>query len=148
MTLYFEDFSVGQQFAHGGYTISKESAIAFAREYDPQYFHTDEAAAKDSLFGQLVVSGWQTAAISMRLKFLSGMGKAAGGLVGMGLEEVKWPRAVVPGDTLNTVITIAEVRPSKSKPAHGVVTYRIETFNQDDALVFTAVTAVLVARKN
>ena len=147
MPLYFEDFLVGQVFEQGGYTIGKDDAVAFAREYDPQYFHTDEQAAKASLFGRLVVSGWQTAAISMRLKAMSGMGQAAGGLIGLGLEKVKWPKAVIPGDTLRVRIEVTEVRPSASKPEYGVVSYRMDTFNQDDALVMTALTSVLVARK-
>ena len=145
--LYFEDLAPGQVFMHGGYTITKEHAIAFAKEYDPQYFHIDEEAAKDSMFGKLAVSGWQTAAISMRLKALSDLGKVHGGLIGAGLETVKWPRAVYPGDTLRAVIRILEKRLSKSRPAHGVVRYKMETFNQVDELVMEAVTSVLVARR-
>lgn len=147
MVLYFEDFSAGQVFEQGGYTISLASAVAFAREYDPQYFHVDEEAAKDSFFGRLVVSGWQTAAVSMRLKAMSGLGQAAGGLIGLGLEAVAWPRAVYPGDTLRVVIEVLAVRGSKSKPGHGVVSYRMDTFNQEDAMVMSAQTSVLVERK-
>lgn len=147
MTLYFEDFREGQHFAHGGYTISEEAAIAFAREYDPQYFHIDPEAAKHSLFGRLVVSGWQTAAVSMRLKALSGLGQAAGGLIGMGLEDVKWPLPVYPGDTLRVQITVTGLRESSKRPAHGIVQYRIETFNQHDQMVMTAMTAVLVGKR-
>ncbi|MBY0407493.1 MAG: MaoC family dehydratase, partial [Rickettsiales bacterium] len=143
--LYFEDFSPGQQFENGGYAISLESAVAFAREYDPQYFHVDEEAARDSFFGRLVVSGWQTAAVSMRLKALSGLGQIAGGLIGLGLEKVKWPRPVYPGDTLRVVITVLSVRESASKPGKGLVGYRMDTFNQHDALVMTAETTVMVA---
>lgn len=144
--LYFEDFAPGQQFSHGGYTISEADAIAFARAYDPQYFHIDPVAAHDSFFGRLVVSGWQTAAVSMRLK-AQAMADVAGGLIGLGLEEVKWPLAVLPGDTLRVLITVTGVRDSASKPGHGIVIYRMETFNQHDKLVMTALTSVLVQRR-
>ena len=145
--LYFEDFKPSQQFTQGGYTITEAEAIAFASHYDPQYFHTDAIAAQDSLFGKLVVSGWQTAAISMRLKALSELGQTSGGLIGLGLENVKWPAAVFPGDTLRVIITITGTRTSATKPNHGIVSYRMETFNQHNALVMTALTSVLVSRK-
>ncbi len=144
--LYFEDFAAGQQFSHGGYTIGEADAVAFAREYDPQFFHTDPVAAKDSFFGILVVSGWQTAAISMRLK-AQAMKDVAGGLIGLGLEAVKWPLAVVPGDTLRVLITVTGKRESASKPRYGIVSYRMETFNQNDQMVMTALTSVLTLRR-
>lgn len=146
--LHFEDFSAGQSFTAGGYTITKESAIAFAREYDPQYFHIDEEAAKASFFGGLAVSGWQTAAASMRLKVQTDLAKVAGGLIGMGLEKLKWPRPVYPGDTLRVVITITGTRVSNSRPSHGVVQYRVETYNQRDELVLEGGTAVMVPRRS
>src|SRR4051812_48271794 len=108
--LYFEDFSIGQQFPNGSFTFDKEQAIAFAREYDPQYFHIDEEAAKKSFFGALVVSGWQTAAVTMRLKAGSDLRKVAGGLIGLGHESLKWPRSVYPGDTVRIVVTIVDKR--------------------------------------
>jgi acyl dehydratase len=146
-TLHYEDFSTGQTFAAGGYTITKESAIAFAREYDPQYFHIDEEAAKSSFFGGLAVSGWQTAAASMWLKLQTPLGKVAGGLIGMGLEHLKWPRPVYPGDTLRIVVTITGTRVSNSRPSHGVVQYKVETYNQNDALVCVGGTAVMVPKR-
>lgn len=142
--LYFDDFEPGRQFLTEGYTITKQSAVDFAREYDPQYFHVDEDAAVHSPFGRLVVSGWQTAAISMRLKAGSEMSHVAGGMVGMGIESVKWPRPVYPGDTLRLVITIVEKRRSQSKPTHGIVKYRMETFNQRDEKVLEMITAIWV----
>lgn len=142
--LYFDDFEIGQQFFSEGYTITRQSSIDFAKEYDPQYFHVDEEAAKHSPFGRLVTSGWQTAAISMRLKAESRMRHVAGGMVGMGLESVKWPKPVYPGDTLRLIITIVDKRRSRSKPTHGIVKYRMETFNQHDELVLEMVTAIWV----
>jgi len=145
--LYFEDFAVGQQFFSDSYIVTREDAVGFASHYDSQYFHVDEAAAKDSLFGRLVVSGWHTAAISMRLKLRSGLEQVAGGLIGLGLSDVKWPAAVYPGDMLRLVIVIMSARLSASKPGHGIVGYRFDTFNQHDVLVMTARTSVLVQRK-
>lgn len=145
--LYFEDFHVGQTFERGGYTITKEAALAFAREFDPQYFHTDEEAAKKSLFKGLAVSGWHTASASMRLKIESDLHKVAGGLIGMGLEELRWPRPVYPGDTLRIVITILETRLSQSRPDRGVVRYKMDTFNQRSELVMETATAVIVPRR-
>lgn len=142
--LYFDDFEPGQEFLTGSYTISEKSSIDFAREYDPQYFHVDAEAAKHSPFGRLVTSGWQTAAVTMRLKAGSGINRVAGGLVGLGLESVKWPRPVYPGDTLRAVITITEKRRSQSKPTHGVVKYRMETLNQNNETVMEMTTAIWV----
>ena len=142
--LYFEDFSKGQQFTGGGYTISQEQAITFARQFDPQYFHVDPIAAKKSMFGGLIVCGLHTASVSMRLKIDSPLSKVAGGLVGLGMESMKWPRAVFPGDCLRIVITITKKRLSKSNPKNGVVNYQMQTFNQRDELVMEMHTAVLV----
>lgn len=142
--LYFDDFEIGQEFHTDSYTITKEKSLEFAKEYDPQYFHVDEEAAKHSIFGKLSTSGWQTAAISMRLKAGSGMNRVAGGMVGMGIESMKWPKAVYPGDTLRTVMTILQKRRSQSKPTHGVVKYRMETFNQHNERVLEVVTAIWV----
>lgn len=142
--LYFDDFEVGQAFTTEDYTISKESSVNFAKEYDPQYFHVDEQAAANSPFGQLVTSGWQTAAVTMRLKAGCDINRVAGGLVGLGIESVKWPKPVYPGDTLRAVITIVDKRRSQSKPTHGVVKYRIETFNQKGDKVLEMVTAIWV----
>jgi acyl dehydratase len=145
--LYYEDFEAGQQFHSGPYEMDKESVIHFARQYDPQPQHTDEEAAKESLFGQLVASGWHTAAASMRMKLDSPLANVAGGLVGMGLESVKWPRPVLPGDSLRIVITILEKRVSNSRPDRGVVRYKVETFNQKDEKVMEMVTAVIAPRR-
>lgn len=142
--LYFEDFAAGQEYKAGGYTITKEKSVAFCNEFDPQYFHVDEEAAKGSVFGTLICSGWHTAAVTMRLKAQSGLEKVAGGLLGMGLETVKWPRPTFPGDTLDATFTILETRRSASKPTHGVVKYKGETRNQNGEVVMEMHTAVWV----
>jgi acyl dehydratase len=145
--IYYEDISVGQRFTRGGYTIREEEAVGFARDYDPQYYHTDAEAAKASPFGRLIVSGWHTAAITMRLKAESDLGRVSGGLIGMGLDYIKWPRPTYPGDTLSLVITIIEKRESASKPTHGIVRYKAETLNQNGETVQEMVTAVWVPKK-
>ena len=145
--LYFENFAVGEVITSDSYTITKEHALAFAQEYDPQVQHLDENAASETLLGQFIVSGWQTAAISMRLKMTSAFAQTPEGIIGMGLEQVRWPRPVFPGDTLHIEITILEMRLSASRPNRGVAKYQLQTFNQKNELVMEMVTAVLMPRK-
>jgi acyl dehydratase len=142
--LYFDDFEVGQCFTTDTYHLTKQSSVAFAQEYDPQYFHIDEEAAKNSPFGRLAASGWHTMAITMRLKAGSGMNRIAGGMVGLGLDSVKWRKPVYPGDTLHVRITITDKRRSQSKPTHGVIKYHMETYNQNDEKVLEMNTAIWV----
>lgn len=147
-TLYYEDFKVGQQFeSPRRYVIKKEDAIAFAREFDPQLQHVDEVGAKNSLFGELIVSGWHTAAVTMRLKTETPFFHMAGGVVGMGLENVRWPIPTRPGDSLSIIITILSMRPSASRPSKGIINYRVETFNQRNELAMEMVTSVIVPRR-
>lgn len=145
--LYFEDFEVGQKFTSREYTVSRESALAFSREFDPQVQHLDEELAKETLLGGLTVSGWHTAAIAMRLKTETPLGKVATGLVGMGVDKLKWPRPVFPGDTLHIEITVLEKRLSNSQPGKGVVRYTVQTFNQKQELVYENTPAVLMPLK-
>src|SRR5579872_5735398 len=107
--LYYEDFTVGQQF-HGAHsqTMDKESIIAFAREFDPQSMHIDEAGAKKSVFGELVASGWHTAVVTMKLKTTTDLFHVPGGLVGLGIKNMRWPMPVRPGDTLRIVVTVLD----------------------------------------
>jgi acyl dehydratase len=143
--LYYEDFTAGQKFySKGSYTITRESAVAFAREYDPQPQHTDETGAKGTTFGRLVVSGWQTAAVTMRLKEESGLYNVSGGLVGIGLENVRWPRPTLPGDSLRVVAEVLDKRLSQSQAGKGIVRYKIETFNQRGELAMEMTITVIV----
>ena len=125
--LYLEDLHVGQTFVTGSVIVTVEAIKAFARDYDPQPFHLDEAAARDSLFGGLAASGWHTAALSMRL-LVDGL-PFAGGLIGVG-GETTWPRPTRPGDTLTVHVEILEITPSRSRPDRGMVRTRNETRNQ------------------
>jgi acyl dehydratase len=144
---YFEDFHVGQRFESAPHVTTEAEALAFAKRYDPQPHHTDPIAAKDSLFGQLVLSGWETAAISMRQKLSGPLGNIATGLVGIGAEKIRWHVAVAPGDILTTMTTITSMRPSTSRKDKGVVQYSVESFNQRGERVLEMLVTVLMPRK-
>jgi acyl dehydratase len=131
--LYLDDFHVGQRFTSATHVIDVAQIKAFARQFDPQPFHLDEEAAKGTMFGGLVASGWHTAAISMRLQVESGL-PIAGGMIGIG-GEMTWPRPTRPGDVLRVESEIKEVTPSRSRPDRGVVRVRSETRNQHDEVV-------------
>ena len=144
---YLEDFHVGDRFRSGDYTMAEEEMIAYARQYDPQPFHTDAAAAARSLFGGLVASGWHTAAVGMRLIAQSEF-RVAGGLIGMGVDLLRWPRPVRPGDTLHVEVEVLEVRPSRSHPDRGIVRVRNTTLNQAGETVQIMETVLFVQRRS
>jgi len=143
---YLEDFAVGQTFGSGRLRIDKERILAFAAEFDPQPFHLDEAAARRSIFGGLASSGWHTAAVTMRLMIETEL-KPAGGFVGAGLDECRWPRPVRPGDELRVECEVIGVRPSKSRPEQGLIKLRTTTLNQDDEAVLVHVVNMVVPRR-
>jgi acyl dehydratase len=143
---YLEDFSVGQMFGSGRLRIDKERVLAFAAEFDPQPFHLDESAARRSIFGGLAASGWHTAAVTMRLMIETEL-KPAGGFVGAGLDECRWPRPVRPGDVLRVECEVIEVRPSKSRPEQGLIKLRTTTLNQNDEAVLVHVVNMVVPRR-
>jgi acyl dehydratase len=143
--LYFDDFHVGQRFTSGTHLIDTAQIKAFARQFDPQPFHLDEEAAKESLFGGLVASGWHTAAVTMRLLVGSGL-PVAGGLIGLG-GAMTWPRPTRPGDVLSVVTEIEEVTPSRSRPDRGTVRMRSETRNQREEVVQILDAKLLVPRR-
>jgi acyl dehydratase len=145
MALYLEDLAAGQRFTSGTHTMTVEAIKAFARQFDPQPFHLDEAAAAESFFHGLAASGWHTAAVTMRLLVESGM-PLAGGLIGAG-GELTWPRPVRPGDVLTVESEVLAVTPSKSKPERGLVTVRSRTLNQNDEVVQDMTTRMLAWRK-
>lgn len=130
--LYLDDLYVGQTFASAPHRIDAEQIKRFAAEYDPQPFHLDEAAAKDSLFKGLAASGWHTAALTMRLLVESV--PLADGLIGAEL-QLAWPRPTRPGMTLQLFSEVVEITPSRSKPDMAMVTLRNETRDQDGAVL-------------
>jgi len=143
---YLEDIHVGDRFRSTDYNVTEREIVEYATRYDPQPFHTDPTAATKSVFGGLVASGWFTAAITMRLLAQSEI-RIAGGLIGMGVDELRWPRPVRPGDTLHVDVEVLEVRPSRSHPDRGIVRVRNTTRNQKEEVVQTLVTALFVPRR-
>jgi acyl dehydratase len=137
-SLYFEDFVPGEVATFGPVTITGEDIVAFAREWDPQPMHVDEAAARGSLLGGLAASGWHTCCILMRL-ICDGYLLDAASMGGPGVEEVRWIRPVRPGDSLSVRREVLETRIMRSRPGVGVVRWRFEMSNQDAELVMTAV---------
>ena len=143
---YLEDFAVGQTFTSATMEIGEERIKTFAAEFDPQPFHLDEEAADKTIFKGLAASGWHTAAVTMRLLVDSDI-KPAGGIVGAGFDELRWPRPVRPGDQLRVESEILEVRPSRSRPDQGLIKVRTKTLNQNDEAVQVTVGNLVVPRR-
>jgi acyl dehydratase len=146
MERFFEDFAVGQRFRSGEVTVTADGIKAFARQYDPQPFHTDEEAARNSFFGGLVASGWHTAALSMRLIVDSDL-RPAGGTIGAGTDGISWPKPVHPGDVLHVEGEVLEARASRSRPGLGIVKVRVQTINQRGEPVQIFIPALMVRRR-
>lgn len=133
---WFEDFSPGMVTEFGDHVITEDEIIGFARRYDPQPFHTDPVAARDSNFGGLVASGWNSAAIAMRL-LVDHYIPANASMGSPGIDELRWTRPVRPGDRLRLRVTVEEARRSQSKPDRGIVRSLTEMLNQDGEVVMT-----------
>ena len=132
--LYFEDFHLGQKFqSNGSAKVTAEEIKEFGRKYDPQPFHLDQAAGESSFFKGLAASGWLTAAIVMRLRVESI--RVFGGMIGAGVEEIRWTEPVRPDDTLRTESEVLGLRRSASRPQYGIVTTRTITYNQRNQVV-------------
>lgn len=143
---YFEDFAVGDEFRSDTVTVTPEKIKAFAAEFDPQPFHLSERAADESFFKGLAASGWHTAALTMRLIVESDL-HPAGGTIGAGTDELRWPRPVRPGDVLHIEGEVIETRPSKSRPEIGIVRTRVTTYNQNGEPVQIVQPALVVPRR-
>lgn len=135
-SIWFEDFTVGETLEMGSRLVDRDEVIAFATAFDPQPFHVDEAAAKASMFGGLIASGWHTVSMVMRMMCDSYLLDSAS-LGSPGVDNVRWVKPVRPGDTIRATRTILEKRQSKSKPQVGIVKSRWDVRNQDDDLVMT-----------
>jgi acyl dehydratase len=144
---YLEDLAPGQRYATGHWTVDLAQIQAFARQFDPQPFHLDPEAAKQTLFGELVASGWHTMAITMRL-VVEGETRLAGGFLGAGVDGVEWPNPVRPGDRLRAESEIVEVKPSRSKPDRGMARVRTTTYNQRDQPVLSFTARLIVPKRN
>ena len=141
--LFLEDLAPGQKFTSGALRVETSAIKAFAEQFDPQPFHLDESAARNSFFGGLAASGWHTAAMTMRLLVESGF-RPAGGIIGSRAEELRWPQAVRPGDELHVEAEVLEARPSKSRAGRGFVKCRTTTLNQKNEPVQVLVMNLLV----
>ena len=143
--LYLDDLQVGQRFSTGVHALDESQVIAFASQFDPQPFHLDAAAARNTLFEGLAASGWHTAAITMRLLVAGGL-PIAGGLVGRA-GEISWPKPTRPDDILRVESEVLEITPSRSTPERGMVKVRSETRNQRGEVVQVLVARLVVPRR-
>ncbi|MFC4438814.1 MULTISPECIES: MaoC family dehydratase [Natrialbaceae] len=145
---YFEDIEVGETREFGEYHVTSDEIVEFAERYDPQPFHVDEEAAAETMFGELVASGWHTAAMSMRMLVEGPDDEEDRASMGSpGVDELRWHQPVRPGDTLSLRTEVLEKRPSESRSDRGYVKSRLETFNQDDELVMSWVGNAIYERR-
>jgi acyl dehydratase len=145
--LYYEDFYIGQKFqSASSYKVTAEEIKEFGQKYDPQPFHLDEAAGEGSFFKGLAASGWLTAALVMRLRVQSIM--VFGGMIGAGVEEMRWTEPVRPGDTIRTEIEVVGMRRSTSRKDYGIVRTTTLAFNQNDKVVLRSTVNFLAPLRN
>ena len=142
---YLDDLNVGDRFKSEPLDVTEKQVIEFAHKFDPQMFHLNRKAAERTLFKGLIASGWHTAAITMRL-FVETLNFAEGA-IGLGVDELRWPNAVRPGDVLTVETEILEVRPSRSKPGYGIIRLRNVTTNQRGEIVQTMMANAMVPRR-
>jgi acyl dehydratase len=143
---YLDDFAAGLTFRSATARIDADQITHFAAEFDPQPFHLDDQAARGTIFGGLAASGWHTAAVTMKLLVESEF-KPAGGIIGIGFDELRWPRPVRPGDELHVEGEVLEVRLSKSNPRQGVIKVRTTTVNQNGEVVQASIGNLIVPRR-
>lgn len=143
---YLEDYAAGQVYRSGQLRVDKDQIMAFAAQFDPQPYHLDEEEARKSVFGGLAASGWHTAALTMRL-LVESQFRPADGILGIGFDELSWPRPVRPGDELHVESEVLEVRPSKSRLDRGLIRVRTTTFNQNGEPVQIYTGNLLVPRR-
>jgi len=134
--LWWEDFQVGETAELGRHTFTDAEIIDFARQFDPQPFHTDPEAARSSIYGGLIASGWHTCAVGMRLMCESYINRTVS-MGSPGVENVRWLKPVRPGDTITYHRTVLEARPSNSRPEAGLLRSRWDAINQSGEVVMT-----------
>ena len=142
---YFDDLKAGDRFRSEPLEVTEKQVIEFAHKFDPQMFHLNKKTAERTLFKGLIASGWHTAAITMRL-FVQTL-NFADGAIGLGVDELRWPNAVRPGDTLIVETEIVDLRPSGSRPTHGIIRLRNVTTNQRGEIVQTMLASAMVPRR-
>ena len=144
--LYLDDFKVGQTFDLGPRSVSEAEIIAFARDFDPQPFHVDPVAARQSAYGGIIASGWHTIGLAMRM-MVDGYIRNIASMGSPGVDRVRWLRPVRPGDTLKLRGTVREVLPSRSKPDRGVIRTEYEMTNQAGEVVMAMTGLGMVGRR-
>ena len=142
---YFDDLKTGDRFKSEPLSVTEKELIEFAHKFDPQMFHLSRKRAERSIFKGLIASGWHTAAMSMRL-FVQTLNFAEGA-IGLGVDELRWPNAVRPGDVLMVETEILELRPSQSRPGHGIIRLRNVTTNQRGEVVQTMLASAMVPKR-
>jgi|SRR5579871_4199176 len=140
---YFEDYAAGSVFEFGTVRVTEADIVEFAKRYDPQEFHVDPVAAARGPFGGLIASGWHTASLMMRM-FVENFLSNVSSLGSPGIDELRWPRPVRPGDTLRVRVTVLDARRSRSKPDRGVVSSLAEVLNQDGDVVLSMKAATFI----
>ena len=143
---YFNDLKVGDRFKSEPLNVTVKEVVEFAHKFDPQMFHLSRRRAERSIFKGLIASGWHTAAMSMRL-FVKTLNFAEGA-IGLGVDELRWPNAVRPGDVLTVDTEILELRASRSRPGHGILRLRNVTINQRGEVVQTMLASALVPKRS
>jgi len=144
---YFEDYRDGATYEYGYVSVSEESILRFGREFDPQPMHVDPAFAASGPFGGLIASGWHTAAIFTRL-FVDHYLSRVASLASPGMDELRWPTPLRPGDSVKAVCTVLETRSSKSKPDRGLVRSRGELVTSEGRPVFQVLALNFLARRD
>jgi acyl dehydratase len=146
---YFEDVEVGEVHEFGEYHLTEDEVVEFGERYDPQPFHVDAEAAEESMFGELVASGWHTASMSMRM-LVEGPdgGEERASMGSPGVDELRWHQPVKPGETLSLRTEVLEKRPSESRDDRGYVKSRLETYNGDGELVMSWVATTIYERRD
>lgn len=145
--IFFEDMELGTAIDHGSIEVTREEVLDFARRYDPQPFHLDDAAAAKTHFGRIAASGWNTGALVMRVLVDSWKGKEMMGLGSPGIDELRWKKPVYPGDTLRVTSTVVDKKASRSKPQIGSVWSDVVVTNQHDEPVMTYTSIVMMLRR-
>ena len=145
-TRHFEDFPPGEVAEYGDHLVTREEIVAFAAVYDPQPMHLDEAAASRTMLGGLGASGWNTAALMMRMNVDHMLADSAS-MGAPGIKELKWLRPVRPGDTLRVRRTTLAARPSRSRPDMGLAEFLFELMNQNGETVMTMQNTILLGRR-
>ena len=144
---HYEDFTIGQTFMSRSERMTRERIVAFGAEFDPQPQHLDEEAARGSMFGELVASGWHTASLTMRLQLEAVLGGIPGGAMGAQVDSLAWRQPVRPGDELRATVEVLDKRLSRSRSDRGLLMLRTTTLNQRDEPVQVMSAAVLVPRR-